>query len=415
MVRGGGRVGPRAVLGELPRFHDFGRDLRFDVVQLGGRGLASGQQMGAQALNGAAVLPLLDVLARAVGEIPHSLRVCAGSIGLAFHKRRAAAAAGPLDRLAEQSGERHGVIAVDFQSDHAVVRAAGADTAAASRVGVGHLGGELIVFTHENHRQAPDARQIQSFVERSVVGGSVPEKRDGDPVGPQQLEGIAGARRLQDAWPDNAARPHHAHFGLEQVHASAPAMRTAGRASKKFGHQLPGFHPFRQGVAVAAMRAEHDIVKPQMGGDRGGNRLLAHVRMTRSVDQPALVTPCELFLGLSNPRHRAVNVQQHGPPLSSLVSLQVSRVNVFASLVAVRSSWESCRVASASDLERPDATSAAASNPRSVSSVSGQTRQSPGSDCLTSRRRMERFCAKPPEKTSRLQSRSGEIRSASTA
>jgi hypothetical protein len=71
---------------------------------------------------------------------------------------------------------------------------------------------------------------------------------------------------------------------------------------------MPWLHPFRQGVSMPSMRAEHNIVEPQVRGDRGGDRLLAHVRMTRSVDQTALVAPRKLFLGLPNPRHRAIDV-----------------------------------------------------------------------------------------------------------
>ena len=95
--------------------------------------------------------------------------------------------------------------------------------------------------------------------------------------------------RLKDARADDAAGPHHAGFGCEQVHAAAAALRAAGRTAEELGEQLAGRHSLGQGVPVPAVRAEDDVVGAQMGTDASGNRLLSDVRVTGPMNQAALV------------------------------------------------------------------------------------------------------------------------------
>ena len=66
------------------------------------------EQPAPQPLDRAARLPLLDLLARAIGEIAHAFGVRPGAIGLALDQRRPAAAAGPRDRLAAPPRRRPG-------------------------------------------------------------------------------------------------------------------------------------------------------------------------------------------------------------------------------------------------------------------------------------------------------------------
>ena len=101
-------------------------------------------------------------------------------------------------------------------------------------------------------------------MEGAVVDGPVAEEGHGHAVGLQQLEAVAGAGGLEDARADDAAGAHHADFGGEQVHAAAAAVRAAGLPAVQLGDQLPRRHALGQGVAVAAVRAEDHVVRPQM-------------------------------------------------------------------------------------------------------------------------------------------------------
>ena len=147
-------------------------------------------------------------------------------------------------------------------------------------------------------------------MEGAVVDGPVAEECDGHVIGLQQLEAVAGPGGLEDARPDDAAGAHHADFRGEEVHAAAAALRAAGRAAEQLGDQLARREPLGQGMAVAAVRAEDDVVGPQMRADAGGDRLLADVGVAGAVDQPALMRPCQLLLAAANEHHRAIEGQE---------------------------------------------------------------------------------------------------------
>ena len=102
----------------------------------------------------------------------------------------------------------------------------------------------------------------------AVVDGPVAEERDGDVIGLQQLEAVAGAGGLQDARADDAAGAHHADFRGEQVHAAAAPLRAAGRPAEQLGDQLAGRDALGEGMAVTAVRAEDDVVCAQDGRRR---------------------------------------------------------------------------------------------------------------------------------------------------
>src|SRR6185437_4676294 len=85
------------------------------------------------------------------------------------------------------------------------------------------LGGELIVLADEQHRELPDAGHVQPFMEGAVVDGAVAEERDGHAIRLHEPEAVAGPRSLEDARPDDAAGPHQADLGGEEVHAPPAA------------------------------------------------------------------------------------------------------------------------------------------------------------------------------------------------
>jgi hypothetical protein len=89
------------------------------------------------------------------------------------------------------------------------------------------------------------------------------------------------------------------------VHAASATVRTTRRATQQFGDQLPRRHTLRERVAVTSMRTEDDVALAEVGTDGGGDGFFADVRMTRSVDQSALMDFRELFFALPDDLHRA--------------------------------------------------------------------------------------------------------------
>ena len=196
-------------------------------------------------------------------------------------QRGPVAASGAVDRLGGRLVNGQDVVAVDVDSRHSVAGAAAGHAGVAGRVGKGHLGRELVVLAHEQHRQLPDAGQVEPFVEGAVVDGAVAEEGDGHLLGLEHLETVSGPGGLKDARADDAAGTHHAGFRGEQVHAAAASLRTAGRAAEQLGEQLPRRNALGQRVPVPAVRAEDDVVAAQVRTNARGDRFLARRRYGR--------------------------------------------------------------------------------------------------------------------------------------
>jgi hypothetical protein len=93
------------------------------------------------------------------------------------------------------------------------------------------------------------------------------------------------------------------------VHAAAPTPRAAGRAAKELGDELPRLETFGERMAVPPVRAEDDVINPQMAANPGSDRLLADVGVAGPVHQSALVAASQFLFALSNDLHRAVKTQ----------------------------------------------------------------------------------------------------------
>ena len=261
----------------------------------------------------------------------------ARAVRLAFEQRRPLSGARPANCLAGCVAYRFDVVAVDLNSRDIVGSAAAGHVRICRRIGERHLGSELVVLTHEQHREFPDTREIQSFMEGSVVHCAVAEERDRNTIGPQQFETVACAGCLQDARTHDAAGAHQPDFGREQVHGSAAAPRAAGPAAEQFGDEFADGQSFRERVSVAAVRAEDGIVRTKVRTHASGDCFLADVGVASAMNQPARVTSCELLLRRANQLHGAVEVSGVGahcaairPPVphrSAAVQRQIAAVH----------------------------------------------------------------------------------------
>ena len=197
------------------------------------------QQSLPQRAIGQRCLPLLDLFARAVGEVAHAFGVRARAIGLAFDQRRPVAGARPAHRLAGDLVNGQHVVAVDLDAGHAVAAPRGGRR---SGLPLAYANGTSVANWLFSQTNSTGSFQMLAMFSPSwnapLLTAPSPKNATADAVGLQQLEAVAAAAGLQDARPDDAAGAHHADLGREQVHAAAAPARAAGRAAEQFGHQL---------------------------------------------------------------------------------------------------------------------------------------------------------------------------------
>ena len=147
-------------------------------------------------------------------------------------------------------------------------------------------------------------------MECTIVHGPVAEAGSGDVVGLLDLECVSAATRVQNARSYNAAGPHHPDFGLEEMHASATSLRTAGFTAIQFSNQLFRMQSFRKGVPVSAMRAEDNVLFAKMSKHASCDRFFTDIRVARSVHQALLMRLGQTFFALTNDLHRTIERKQ---------------------------------------------------------------------------------------------------------
>jgi hypothetical protein len=94
------------------------------------------------------------------------------------------------------------------------------------------------------------------------------------------------------------------------MHAPAASARAASLAPEQLGNEFDGRQPFGQGVAVAAVRAEHHIIATEMRAHADGNGFLSDVSVTRAEDESALVRADQLLFADADQLHLPVARQQ---------------------------------------------------------------------------------------------------------
>ena len=215
MVGGSRRIGPRAPLGEFLGFGDLLSHFIGDRVQLVGACRTLREKAILEPRDGAALFPFLDVFARPVREIAHPFGMSSRAVSATLDQGRPLARSCPANGLAGDFIDPQNVVAVELEPRHAVAFGPVADTRVPCRILEWHFGGKLIVFADEQHRQVPDAGQVQPFVKGAVIGRPISEKSDRYLVGFEQFEAVSRPCSLQDAGPDDAACSHHSDFGAE--------------------------------------------------------------------------------------------------------------------------------------------------------------------------------------------------------
>jgi hypothetical protein len=90
--------------------------------------------------------------------------MCAGAVGATFDERRAFAATSTTDGCGCEFCDGQNIVAVDFESRHAVRRSTTANTGVATGITKRYFRGVLVVFADEEHRQLPDGSHVEPFM-----------------------------------------------------------------------------------------------------------------------------------------------------------------------------------------------------------------------------------------------------------
>ena len=95
------------------------------------------------------------------------------------------------------------------------------------------------------------------------------------------------------------------------MHRTAFALANAGFAAEELCHHAVDGPAFRDIVAVAPVRANDIVVRPQMRAKTSGHGLFAAIHVKRALNVAECRLPVRLFLEKADPPHRAVHVLEN--------------------------------------------------------------------------------------------------------
>jgi len=187
VVERGVRARIRAGLGELDGRLDLSRNGVLHGLDRGVVEDAVSQQPGPEQLQRIALAPFVDLRLVPVGALRQPERVIVEPVRLGLDQRRAFTPPGARHRLADRLVDGHDVLPVHGDPGDAVAGRPGRDIRHRH-----HQAGRAqlpvaVVLADVHHGQAPDRRQVEALVERSLIGRAVAEEAQGHPVGALHL------------------------------------------------------------------------------------------------------------------------------------------------------------------------------------------------------------------------------------
>ena len=255
--------------------------------QLAIAGLVEQARLGravAQAQDGIDVAPLrLFVLAAVALQVgAHGMVVPA--IGQGLDQARSLARPRPQRGAQHRVVDRRGVVAVDPAARQVVGRGAAGDAAAGDHAVAGRRQAVEVVLAEEDQRQPPDRRQVHGLVEDALAGRAVAEEGDADRARAAQLLGQGGAGAESHAGTDDAVRAQDAALEVRDVHRAAEAVAVALGLAHQLGHHPAQFGALGDGVPVAAVVGQDEVLGLQRLAGAGGDGFLADRGMRRALD-----------------------------------------------------------------------------------------------------------------------------------
>ena len=134
---------------------------------------------------------------------------------------------------------------------------------------------ELIVLAKIDHRELPQARDIQRLMKNALIGRPVPEEDEADLAAAAQQRGKRGARAEPDAGPDNTVRAEDALVERGDVHRAAEAAAIAGVAAHQLRHHAGHVGTFGDTMSMTAMVGDDIVSGLESGAGTDSDGLLA--------------------------------------------------------------------------------------------------------------------------------------------
>ncbi len=251
----------------------------------------------------------IDFFAGAVFcRVRHGMAAIA--IGLHFQDQRALAAAAMSQRLFGGFLDRDHVHAVDRNALDPVGETAGVQIRGLGRTLDRGAHAVLVVFDHVDHRQVPDRRHVEAFVDLALVDRAVAEIGHADAAVALVLVSEGQARTERYLGADDAVTAEEILFAREHVHGPALTLGIAAATTGQFGHHALGIHAAGQHVAVIAVRGNDRVLRLRRGLHADDDRFLADIEVTEPTDQPHAVQLAGLFLEPADQQHLAIVLLQ---------------------------------------------------------------------------------------------------------
>ena len=160
------------------------------------------------------------------------------------------------------------------------------------------------LFSHTNTTAASStAARLNASWRIPWFAAPSPKKQTVTPglaLDPQTVRGTDRDRRRPR---DDRVGSQHALVDRGDVHAAAVAAAVAVLAAEDLGHHAGEIEALGDAMAVTAVRARDQVVRPELRADADGDRLHADVRVHGTVDQPLVEQPAGADLEGADPAH----------------------------------------------------------------------------------------------------------------
>ena len=229
------------------------------------------------------------------------------AIRIAEQKGRALSAARAIDEPLRLCVDRLHALSIHGFGANAESGGPGADVARRCLTEVRVLVVE-VVLADVDHRELPQLRNIQFFVEQSLPQRAFSKKANRNAPVLELLCSEGGAGRNAEASSHNRICSQVARGRVSNVHRAALAAAIAGFLAQQFCEHQVGRGSLGQAVAVAAMRAGNVVLAIQRFAHSHRNRLFAAVQMRQAGHDAPLIKLIHLVLKQPDPHHLAIGV-----------------------------------------------------------------------------------------------------------
>ena len=164
-----------------------------------------------------------------------------------------------------------------------------------------------VIFADEHDREMPYRREVERFVERTLIGRSVAEEADADLIGLAHLDRKphTSAQAMTRAY--NTVCAKDAEIQIGDVHRTAAALAVAALLGVELGHHALEVTALGDHMTVAAVRARDIVILAQAGAGGGRNRFFTDVQGAEAGDFGFGVKLVDLRFKLAYPLHGQIH------------------------------------------------------------------------------------------------------------